>query len=396
MKSRYPAHYRGKGAALVFTLLLLLIATLLGVAGMQVSRMDERIAANQRQQTDAFMAAETGTVEAIACLADNPGDWGDASGACASLSGGGERYGLVWNIAGINYDDDVAVIRSRGTINHAGTWREILVHVSRSSGGANLPLGDAIASRQNLSVDGNLHLYGSIHANGNIQADGSDNTIDGNTNSGASTVSTSKDKIELDGAVGDMQVNQPERDIPRPTEALAEMNTNSRNSPNQYFNDDCALTLEGDQGGKLIFCKGNVEIEGGPFWNVTIAAGDGNIEHSGESTAFHPGTGERVEPPAFVATGNIYVWGVPGSRDSRADGIYWSGVISGNVAFEDKYWPDRDYEMWGNVRGDNFESKSAGDFTIYPLESTGNPHLGAGPGTPDGIQLLGWSEQIIR
>lgn len=392
MKTCYTANHN-KGAALVFALLLLLVATILGVAGMQVSQMDEHIAANQRMITDAFMAAETGAVQAITCLADNPDEWGDESGACASLGGSEARYGLSWNIAGIDFEGDVAAIRSRGSVGHAGTWREILTHVSQSSGGSNLPLGDAIASRQNLQTDGDVHFYGSIHANGDIQSAGSSNSIDGNDGSGASTISTSKDTIELEGAIGDMQVNQPERDIPRPTELLAEMDTNSRNSPNEYYSGDCDLMLSGDQAGKLIFCDGNVTIVGGPFWNVTVAAGNGSIEHSGESTAFHPDTDARVEPPAFVATGNIYIWGVDGNNFSRIDGIYWSGVISGNVIIESKY-ATRDFELWGNVRADNFQSKTVGDLSIYPLEGTGNPHLGAGPGTTTGIQLLGWSEVI--
>jgi Tfp pilus assembly protein PilX len=49
-----------RGAALVVGLVLLLVATTLGVAALTSTVTEERIAGNQKQISEAFMAAETG------------------------------------------------------------------------------------------------------------------------------------------------------------------------------------------------------------------------------------------------------------------------------------------------------------------------------------------------
>lgn len=64
-----------QGAVLVIGLLLLAVATIVGVAGLSGSNMQERIAANQKQQTEAMMAAETGASQSIA-FSENPVNWG--------------------------------------------------------------------------------------------------------------------------------------------------------------------------------------------------------------------------------------------------------------------------------------------------------------------------------
>ncbi|MFW2133703.1 pilus assembly PilX family protein [Ectothiorhodospira haloalkaliphila] len=55
-----------QGAVLIVSLVMLSLATLIGVSGMTSAHLQERIAGNQKQGTDAFMAAETGVAEVLA------------------------------------------------------------------------------------------------------------------------------------------------------------------------------------------------------------------------------------------------------------------------------------------------------------------------------------------
>ncbi|WP_006788137.1 pilus assembly PilX family protein [Thiorhodospira sibirica] len=66
----YPMYTQQRGAALVISLVMLATATMVGVAGMMGAVTEERIAANQRQITSAFMSAETGVSSGYAQLID--------------------------------------------------------------------------------------------------------------------------------------------------------------------------------------------------------------------------------------------------------------------------------------------------------------------------------------
>lgn len=57
-----PAHQRG--TALIVALIMLLILTLLGVAAMGTSTLEEKMAANMQEGTRAFQAAESGLAKA--------------------------------------------------------------------------------------------------------------------------------------------------------------------------------------------------------------------------------------------------------------------------------------------------------------------------------------------
>jgi len=58
------ASRRQRGAALVVALIMLLVMTVLGIAAMQVTRMEERMAGNSRDVNLAFQAAEAGLRDA--------------------------------------------------------------------------------------------------------------------------------------------------------------------------------------------------------------------------------------------------------------------------------------------------------------------------------------------
>lgn len=74
-KSRLHAQPRQRGAALVVALLMLLVMTVLGIAAMQVTRMEERMAGNSRDVNLAFQGAEAGLRDSetrIAAMTSRP------------------------------------------------------------------------------------------------------------------------------------------------------------------------------------------------------------------------------------------------------------------------------------------------------------------------------------
>jgi type IV pilus assembly protein PilX len=57
---------RQRGAVLVVSLVLLVVLTLLGVSVMNVTQLEERMASNAQEMTQAFQSAETGLSQAYA------------------------------------------------------------------------------------------------------------------------------------------------------------------------------------------------------------------------------------------------------------------------------------------------------------------------------------------
>ncbi len=132
MRSGIPGLQRG--LAMVVVLLLLAIALLITLAGMRHALMHEWIAGNQRQVTEAFMAAEAGLIRAADWWREQDGGqrndqryWLDPEGALAALAGLDRtpRPGLHWSIRELHFDGDVVTMVSAGTVDGAGTAREV-------------------------------------------------------------------------------------------------------------------------------------------------------------------------------------------------------------------------------------------------------------------------------
>ncbi len=82
--------YQERGAVLIVSLMLLAVATVVGIAGIGNTQLAERIASNQKQASEAFMAAESGLVRAKVWFDDpaNAGLWGDSVGTLAAINAG--------------------------------------------------------------------------------------------------------------------------------------------------------------------------------------------------------------------------------------------------------------------------------------------------------------------
>jgi hypothetical protein len=146
-----------RGAALVVGLVLLLVATTLGVAALTSTVTEERIAGNQKQISEAFMAAETGIARAVEWLEtevngtpnhSNTTFWNQSPDSAAIATQihalGQQVYGndpraewAVEILPGPNPKDEI-FIRSTGTMV-TGVGRVVEVLYARLGGGINPP-----------------------------------------------------------------------------------------------------------------------------------------------------------------------------------------------------------------------------------------------------------------
>ncbi|MBI5041484.1 MAG: hypothetical protein HZB57_09920 [Gammaproteobacteria bacterium] len=85
-----------RGAVLLVSLMILLIMTVLGIAGMSSTTMEEKMAANNQQRQQAYQAAETALRDAEAWLTNNV----TAIGDLANFSGANGLYSLQETASG--------------------------------------------------------------------------------------------------------------------------------------------------------------------------------------------------------------------------------------------------------------------------------------------------------
>jgi Tfp pilus assembly protein PilX len=140
------------GAALVISLLLLMVSTVLGVSGMSSAWIGERATGNHRQLSEAHLAAEAGIAHAVAWWeaatdhhSDEGGYWilphDDAASierkvsamvAAIAATDGGMRNGASWTIEDLALADrDTIRFTSTGTVGATGTTRRIAVRYTR-------------------------------------------------------------------------------------------------------------------------------------------------------------------------------------------------------------------------------------------------------------------------
>ncbi|WP_410346871.1 pilus assembly PilX N-terminal domain-containing protein [Thioalkalivibrio sp.] len=132
-----------RGIALAVVLVLLAVGSLIAVTGMTQAIVDERIAGNQRQVAEIFLAAEAGLLHAGRWWQEETwGErhdqlfWGDPEGAMAALGALDRviRPGLSWSVQELRFDGDEVLMRVRGQIEGIGTVREVQGRYRRPSG----------------------------------------------------------------------------------------------------------------------------------------------------------------------------------------------------------------------------------------------------------------------
>ena len=86
---------RQKGAVLIVSLILLVIMTFIGLAGMEMTGLEEKMAGNMRDRNMAFQAAEASLLEAEAFLAAQDPVFNNANGLYQLRTDGRNRWDTV-------------------------------------------------------------------------------------------------------------------------------------------------------------------------------------------------------------------------------------------------------------------------------------------------------------
>lgn len=361
------------GVALVLSLLLLLTMTLIGVAAMSATSVQERMSGNQKRITDGQLASEVGTLQFFDWLSenlddewgsyycmDNPGDTDRCNGLPSMQREGeavnGQHYwveSLCWEEPGTD-----PVVCTEGEV--ADTERGVLVMMGHARQGAaelsETRLETRFEQREfekcKLSQQGKDLIPTGIEAVLEIlPACGIVSQDEVRFNGGVrSTNATIYSDLGIDTSVliqGDLALSDAnieaagEIDFPEDHEC-----NNCAIEPDSpwdlhdtfwddldpaNFSDDfladaiastpegettCPLTnqgrleLSGDQGGRTYYCSGDTTVKG-DFTNAVIFV-DGNMTHQAQLD------GPPADPPGsdmsmMVATGDIHFHGCTGT-----------------------------------------------------------------------------------
>ena len=162
-----------RGSVLVISLLLLLVITIVGVSGVTNSRMSERLAGNQKQVSEAFLAAESGLVHAKTWLDNNGILWGDSVQTAAKLAELAELHkkdGVFWNIETLTYTSalsNVAEVTSCGNVENSDVKRCVSFQYLQAKGAADLAAMNLIG-KNILFKDIYLLFFNKYYSNNKI------------------------------------------------------------------------------------------------------------------------------------------------------------------------------------------------------------------------------------
>lgn len=314
-----PAPRRGQqqGAALIVGLILLLVATIVTLASMRDTGMQERMTANQDLKAVSQMAAESGAT-AFMQWASNPTTVAGANTwqaviptAAAGNPNVGTKGYFFANPADVSWNGNQVTAKITGLAkadNSADALSRSFVRVTASlptPGGPNPIFGAGLLADNDIDIHGNAQLNGSAHANGNFGVTGGNSSHTGGTLSAGGTVSMSgADSANIRQGAAQVEVPAVTSDYLASMQAAA-------------YQQSCNLNLSGDQGGKIYYCNGNASVSGSHS-NVTIVA-SGNITYNGSGTRGGTGKSGTAVTVAIVAGGGITFNG-----SGTAYGIFWS------------------------------------------------------------------------
>ncbi|WP_348730383.1 pilus assembly PilX N-terminal domain-containing protein [Rheinheimera texasensis] len=137
-------HHSAKGSVLIVALMLLLITTLVSVAGITNMQTNEKLAANNKQVSEAFLAAESGMIQIKTLLddEDNAALWGDSPATLAAINAQNRDLGnmVQWQIESVDYVTvpGFAAIVSIGTVTTTGVQRKIAATYKPKKASGNL------------------------------------------------------------------------------------------------------------------------------------------------------------------------------------------------------------------------------------------------------------------
>ncbi len=392
--------YKQKGIALVLSVVILVIATLLGLSGVSSALFEERMAGNYRFSISALQASEAGVNDVIDYVVSNysPSAPPDCS-SDSQLYSSSEK--VVYSTSGgLNRDYEISLECEGGDLigyslgrvyKGSDTLSEREVRIVIIPPGENEIEG--MLADGDIILNGNSTIVGNVHANSNVDIKQLSSSTVGYVSASGQVLTNDKDiEYAADGECSTVICASSGVDImsvPTASEAileemkalgfsyasLAEVNGNvSAEDTTSYQvltvdgDGKCSLNLSGSQsysdGGeweeKRFYCPGVLNLSGSFSGAVVMASGD--IIHGGSSELGDPDSNGTGSVDTYIVSGGTIE--LNGSDDSyaayHADGdivqngtskIYGSIVAGGSIT---------------RNGGIDFESMSSG-FILVPV-----------------------------
>ena len=338
-RDKIKAHERGsnmlgkqKGAALIVTLVLLVVSLMLGLSSFQSSRLEESMAGNQRAAAVSLMAAEYGaSLDSVYDFHDNSGINFLSSCNHESFVSPFEHH--VNDIPVNNSDqllnssyyyevfcrefDSKLVLRSVGVVGYDENY-SLERNIDITFRSELLPaFGRGMLANGDIRVNGGAKLYGDVHSNSDVNLDVSPDSESNITASGSADIGSGEyENVTSASGAGEVET-------PLVSDFFNEGNVYNIEEEVGVFeilelsgsggNQSCNLDVNGDLSGITYFCPGRLVLSGS-FNNATFFA-DGDVDHNGSSNL---SDSESVDVGIF-STGNIEFNG-----QSDAYGVFWS------------------------------------------------------------------------
>lgn len=279
-----------QGSVLVVSLLLLLIITIVGVSGVNNSLLGERLAANQKQISEAMMKAESGLVAARSffMVPANLAKWptADSNWSAANVKQQGLQdtvaTGLHWYIDSIAFVGNRALVISCGTHADSGVKRCIQSILQRGSGEGNLAAMNIIGTIKNMTAanSSQFQIVGEM-VSGSVVAPAIATNTEGNVQKILDSTKDSREanyvggvkQVEFSGPFGDANemrlfIDTVKTECTTTNNCLNETNINNKSFPTnaaQIYILKCPTSCElaGNTTGKgILIVEGNVVFSG--------------------------------------------------------------------------------------------------------------------------------------
>ena len=312
----HPLYQNERGAALVISLMFLVIMGLLGTTAMVMTTTDMKIGTNYRQNAQTFYNADGGVQYVIATIENDlkngttvangttnvlPTTVGNSEPFTASPTG----FNLtISNITMISRSPDIYSFTCASQNSNDRSKTEIDVQFRKDL--FDPAFGVGILSDGNITIHGTTSIAGGMHANGSVTQTGG-GTVAGDVSAVGST--------SVGAAVsGNETPNADTINVPLITAAdFNAWRMEAQTAPNIYSAGNYTYSDTGDQAKKIVFADGNISVSGSDLKNVTIIA-TGNIQVTGSSSMNTDGG----IGTAMIAGGNITFNG-----SSHTYGAFW-------------------------------------------------------------------------
>jgi hypothetical protein len=322
-----------QGAVLAMGMVLLLVVTIIGVAGSSQSLLGERLAGNEKQVAESFMAAESGLVNAVTWLdnKDNAPYWGNVSysqsainstvskSVSASVSSTSVANNPAsWRISSLSFAGNNANITSCGAIDGAGVSRCLTITYVKGSGGGNLAAMNIIGKIKKFDT-ANSNQFKLIGGDGGpaLATDSMANVeliVDDINSKGrmANYVGGIKE-VKFDDPFGD-----PEKMAQFIAGIKAEWTAMAWNNPKKGTAPENMGTV---QAPKITYHEGSLTLSGKGAIGAGILVVNGNLTISGNNVDYEG---------LIVVTGQSFMMKGGGNRDARGAVVFANPIKSGD------------------------------------------------------------------